>query len=211
MNITLKREIYKSKAMNIYSTLKVEKPKEIKSGNNSNISVANMPLLIISPQFNLEGYDKSRSLFVFESIFDDIRDFFKEALDWFTNPDMQDLFYLDEGNELQFNYDYKELKTTLRVGTFTIQNAIIRPVRIVFNNGISEGINLTVNNEVNTISITLKELRKICKILDGFNFQSEWLILQKTLDMALAYGTQTVSGKFNNSTGSYSQTNPFGV
>ena len=211
--LTIKRQIYKSPMMSIESIMNYEKPKKNEYNGKINLHASTSVLVMITPNVNVSTFDKQRSIFYYEAVQEDVNTFFQETLDWFYNQSMQDLYYLNDENGLEFNYDYKNLKNTLAFGTQTRQLMTAMPIKIESSNGACEGIYLVVNKEQYHCTLTLKELKRINRVIQKFNFQNESILLYNILQNAIEYGTEDLSSGYNNlaNKANYNnKTTPFG-
>ena len=196
--IAIKRQIYKSPMMTIESMMSYEKVKKSEYNGKITLHGNSSVLVMISPNVNVSGFDKQKSIFYYEAVQEDINAFFQETLEWFYNPNMQDLFYLNEENGLEFNYDYKNLKNTVAFGTQTRQLMSAMPTKIDTSGGASEGIYLVVNKEQYHCTLTLKELKRINNVIQKFNFQNEAILLYSIAQNAVQCGTEDISSGYNN-------------
>lgn len=198
--ITVKRKIYKSPIMSIESFMTFEKVKRSDYNGKVTLHGSSTPMVAISPTFNSKEFDRQKNIYFYEAVQEDINSFFQSTLDWFYNPKLQDLYYLNEENGLEFNYDYKDLKNTLSFGTQTRQLMYAIPTKIESSGGASEGIYLVLNKEQYHCNITLKELKRINNVLQKFSFQTETLLLYQLFDSAVNHGTEDLSSNGYNVT-----------
>lgn len=101
-------------------------------------------------------------------------EFFNTILNWFTDPNMKDLFMYNEENHLVFNSDYKSLYAYLEIPGNT-KAGVMRAIPTVgnYDNGEVEAIYLYINRDVNRIMISYEELKTLFGLLKNFSFYNE--------------------------------------
>lgn len=140
----------------------------------SNINL-NPSLRLVSTPPRGSSYTPDRSFKISPKHLPLVIRFFKEIVYWFDDPKKENLFVIDDNNELTFNYDYKDLKSILRLDVYSgMQSLKAIPDTIKRNDKeMAEGVRLMINKMENVVSLTYPELYSVYKILDRFDFTLE--------------------------------------
>lgn len=135
----------------------------------------NPSLKIVSTPPKGSSYTPDRSFKIVPKNLPLVVRFFKEIVFWFDDPKKENLFVVDDNNELAFNYDYKDLKSLLKLDTYSgVEYLKAIPDTIKRNDKeLAEGVRLMVNKQENVITLTYPELYSIYKTLERFDFTTE--------------------------------------
>jgi len=125
--------------------------------------------------------------------------FFKEVVFWFDDPKRENLFVIDNNEDLVFNYDYESLRNAIALPTYTSIETMKAVPDVICRNdkARAEGIRLMVNKTENVITMTYPELYTLYKILDKFDFTTESAMTY------LLVSTLIKKGKYEFSTNKY--------
>ncbi len=148
----------------------------IKRGNTP-ISTINLnpslKLFVKPPKW--ESYSPDRTFKITQRDLPLVVRFLKEVVFWFDDPSKQNLFVIDNNNELVFNYDYSELKSVMKLEAYGSTQTLKAIPDIISRNDKdrTEGIRLMVNKTENVLSLTYGELYTLYSVLDKFDFTTE--------------------------------------
>jgi hypothetical protein len=92
---------------------------------------------------------------------------------WFYDDKYQDLFLLNDDNNLIFNADYKSLHVSTKRSDYDNQIMQAIPTVIQLGDKSYEGVHLYVNKSIYCISLTFEEVSMIFSILKDFQFSTE--------------------------------------
>lgn len=99
--------------------------------------------------------------------------FFNTIVTWFYDDKYQDLFLLNDDNNLIFNADYKSLHVSTKRSDYDNQIMQAIPTVIQLGDKSYEGVHLYVNKSIYCISLTFEEVSMIFSILKDFQFSTE--------------------------------------
>jgi len=108
--------------------------------------------------------------------------FFKTVLDWFSDPDLKDLFLINDNNELIFNADYNHLHAIISKTKYDAGLLKAMPNIVMFEDERCEGVYLYINQFTNSVNMTKEEIESIYFILSNFSFTSEISSMINILD-----------------------------
>lgn len=107
----------------------------------------------------------------------------KTAVNWFYDPKMNDMFYIEDGR-LNFNYDYAKLYVT--AASPDGNHIEVRPVvDYAESERGTESIVMYINDTDSQCIMTRNDLEAFYIILRNFSFQNEALLLMYELDRAV--------------------------
>ncbi len=100
---------------------------------------------------------------------------FSEALAWFTDPQLKDLYIIGDDQKLYFNTAYSDLSVKYSPKYMETPQAFkITPITIEYANGVyQEGVRIYLNKSANFMELTVEELQELFDILYDFNFPAE--------------------------------------
>ena len=156
-----------------------------------NLSVVANPCLIIKNtknSFNNKGASTEKGYRNFYTM--NIRNhhmtrrFFARVLNWFENPNMQDLFYVTDIGELEFNYDYKDLKASVPLTKYTESALEARPTILTKYGNREEGVAFCINSTENECILSWREFEAFADIVMSFDFISEALLLMNSFKLS---------------------------
>lgn len=130
--------------------------------------------------------------------------FFANAINWFNDPEYQDLFLIDEetGRRL-INMDYRALRELIPPTRYDTQGLLVVPAVVTIENSPTmEGVALSINNTKYTVMLTYDELIEIAGAVNFFSFQDEANLL---INMAL-HGARTTDPLPGERRGTYAKT-----
>lgn len=162
------------------------------SGNADivNLSVVANPVLIIKTKkaFNTKGTPNEKGFKTSYTM--NIRNhhmtrrFFAKVLNWFENPNMQDLFYVTDTGELEFNYDYRELKATIPLTKYSESAMEARPTIINNYGNREEGVALCINSDENECLLPWRDFEALADIVLSFDFVGEAVLLTNAFKLS---------------------------
>lgn len=101
----------------------------------------------------------------------------REVRSWFDTTKYPDLYVINNDNELEFNFDYKNLYKHIQIPTSKrIQAIIITPGIVTIENEKYEGVFMYVNTRTVWAELTIFELDELIDAIDRFDYQLEPLL-----------------------------------
>ena len=145
--------------------------------DNTSIYLNYNPVLLlkyIPPKYAATQYDYSKATYKItpRNIYKVIK-MFNELMKWMYSEEYNDLYMLDNDNNLIFNSDYAKLQTSVTPGMYDQCYIKAYPTVVDLGGKKMEGVNLLINETTHIISLTHEEVALIFNILKNFNFTRE--------------------------------------
>ena len=179
----IKRTLYKTSKINIEFFMYEPRTEKYKS-NYTNVINPILNLTYLNPSSMTEDFTtfNARTFKITPRNLYHVIKFFNTVVNWFYDKDKEDLFLINEDNELVFNSDYKSLYAVTKksYGNNDILKAI--PTVVDYNNHKYEGIYLYINENIYNIILTIDELETIFGLLKNFSFYDEIQLNLTTLE-----------------------------
>ena len=122
---------------------------------------------------------------------------FETAVMWFYDKDKRDMFYIDETDTLQFNYDYANV--SVLITSPDGDHIELRPtVDYTDIDRGNEGVVMYINTTDTQTVMKREELEAIYTLLKEFSFQAEATLMLYELDRSVA-AYKANGGKINES------------
>lgn len=135
------------------------------------------PILLlkyIPPKYAATQYDYNKSSYKItpRNLFKVIK-LFNTMMEWMYSDKYNDLFMIDENNDLIFNSDYSKLYATIPAGDYDSCYIKTYPAVIELGGKKVEGVNVLINETAHIISMTHEEVSTVFNILKNFSFTQE--------------------------------------
>lgn len=145
--------------------------------DQSSIYLNYSPVLLlkfIPPKYAESQYDYTKSTFKItpRNLFKVVK-LFNTMMEWMYSDKYNDLFMVDENNELIFNADYSKLYTNIPPGNYDQCYIKAFPAVINLDGRKVEGVNVLINDTNNVISMTHEEVSILFNYLKNCSFSNE--------------------------------------
>ena len=145
--------------------------------DQSSIYLNYNPVLLLKyvpPKYAATPYDYSKATYKItpRNLYKVIK-VFNTMVEWMYSEKYNDLYMLDENNNLIFNSDYAKLNTMVPVSDFDSCYLKAYPTVIDVGGKKMEGVNILINETTHVISMTHEEVALLFNTLKNFSFTQE--------------------------------------
>ena len=159
--------------------------------DQSSIYLNYNPVLLlkyIPPKYAATEYDYNKATYKItpRNIYKVVK-VFNTMMKWMYSEEYNDLFMVDENNNLIFNSDYSKLYTMVPVGEFDSCYLKAFPTVVDFGGKKMEGVNILINESAHIISMTHEEVSMIFEFLKNFSFTQEVICALQVFEYIQTY------------------------
>lgn len=154
--------------------------------------------LIISPKSRKEIIFDEKTAFILEPEYYEMTKAWMEALSWFSDPNMRDLFVVDDDDRLQFNTSYNTLMKSVWDSKRNPQKITVFPTLVMRGEKSFEGVMIHMRSIDIQTTLTINEFGTLVRTLQQFSFVNEQFYMTTAYIYAETHKRVKENSGFNN-------------